>query len=70
MQRIINKIDRVTRSECHNLLIEMTNEYIDYRNQIFDGCCIYGTEEIPEEEDVEYLLMMDVKIQRVLDFLG
>ena len=69
MQRVLEQIDRVTRSECHNLLIEMTNEYIEYRNQIFDSSCIYATSELEDEEDAEYIRMMDVKIQRVLDFL-
>lgn len=70
MIKEIEQIERVTRSECHNLLIEMTNEYIEYRNQVFDGCCLFGTDEIPDPEDEEYLRMMDVKIQRVLDFLS
>lgn len=65
----MKKIDMVTCSESFTLLIEMTNEYIDYRNQVFDGCCIYETEVIPEDEDEEYILMMDAKIQRVQKFL-
>ena len=69
MIREIEKIDRVTRSEVHNLLIEMTNEYIDYRNQIFDSCCIPATGKIDYVEDEEYIRLMDVKIQRVLEFL-
>lgn len=69
MIREIEKISRVTRSEVHNLLIDMTNEYIEQRNQIFDSSCIYATGEIDNEEDKEYLTDMDIKIQKVLDFL-
>lgn len=69
MQAIIPKIERVTRSECYNLLIQMTNEYIEYRNQIFDSSCIHRTKTIEDEEDYDYVAMMDTKIQGVLDFI-
>ena len=71
MIKEIEKISRVTRSEVHNLLIEMTNEYIEYRNQIFDSSVIWsdGVPTVEDAEDRKYLEMMDTKIQKVLDFL-
>ena len=49
------------------LLVSMTNEYIRYRNDILESCCIPGTGEIPDPEDVED---MDIRIQKVIDILG
>ena len=55
--------------ECIALLIQMTNEYIDYRNQIFDSTCIQSSMEIDNEEDFHYVSEMDRKISEVLAFL-
>lgn len=55
---------------CTTLLIDMTNEYIDYRNQVFDGSCMRDTMQIPEDsEEYEYVDEMDMKIRRVRDYL-
>ena len=55
-------IDEVTR-----LLVEMTNEYIDYRNQIFDSCQVCG--DIEDDEDAQYIYEMDQKIDEVQSVL-
>ena len=47
----------------------MTNEYIDYRNQIFDSSCIRETMQIEDEDDAEYIREMDIKIQNIVDYL-
>ena len=56
---------------CEALLIGMTNEYIDYRNQVYDGCCYQDTMLIDEDtDDYEYITEMDIKINNVREYLG
>jgi len=59
----------VTDSVCIHFLIMMTNEYIDYRNQIFDSTCNQRTKEIENEEDFHYVSEMDRKINEIIDYL-
>lgn len=60
-----------SESLCETLLIAMTNEYIDYRNQVYDGCCYQDTMLIDEDtDDYEYLAEMDIKIKHVKEYLG
>jgi hypothetical protein len=54
---------------CVKLLVAMTNEYIDYRNQVFDGACIYSTMKLEHKEDRDYVKQMDRKIKKVKKFL-
>jgi hypothetical protein len=54
---------------CVKLLVAMTNEYIDYRNQVFDGACIQSTMKIEYKEDRDYVKQMDRKIKKVKKFL-
>jgi hypothetical protein len=51
------------------LLVEMTNEFIDYRNQVFDGACIRSTMKIEDKEDKDFVKHMDKRIKRVKKFL-
>ena len=51
------------------LLVDMTNEYIDYRNQVFDSSCIRSSMKIEDKEDKDYVKQMDKKIKMVRKFL-
>ena len=51
------------------LLIDMTNEYIDYRNQVFDSSCNMVSFNIEGAEDYKYVYDMDIKLQKVRDYL-
>ena len=58
-----------TDSVCIHFLVMMTNEYIDYRNQLFDGVCNQRTKKIENEEDFHYVAEMDRKINEVIAYL-
>ena len=45
----------------------MTNQFIDYRNQIFDSTQVDA--KVVEKEDVEYIEDMDKKIDEVIAYL-
>jgi hypothetical protein len=68
MQQIVDYILQAKDdSTGDKLLIEMTNAYIDYRNQIFDCSQVEG--EILEEEDFHYVSEMDRRINEVVAYL-
>ena len=56
-----------TDTQCIKLLIDMTNQFIDYRNQIFDSTQVDA--KVVEKEDVEYIEDMDKKIDEVIAYL-
>lgn len=70
MQTVVDYIKpHQTDSICTSLLVDMTNEYIDYRNQIFDSLVNLATREIENEEDFHYISEMDRKIKKVVAYL-
>ena len=70
MQTVVGYIEAWrTDSICSSLLIDMTNEYIDIRNQMFDSLVNPISDEIEEEEDFHYISEMDRKINKVVEYL-
>jgi hypothetical protein len=59
----------IREKELTAMLIDMTNEYIDYRNQVFDSSCNMLSFTIEMAEDYKYVYDMDTKITNVKEFL-
>jgi hypothetical protein len=51
------------------LLIEMTNEYIDYRNSCYDGVVNQRSNKIEDKEDKRWIKSMDANINEVMEVL-
>lgn len=70
MKREVKKLLKEPHANTgRSLLISMTNDFIEYRNQIYDSCCNLDTGEIYDGEDWEYIHIMDLKIEEVIHFL-
>lgn len=68
MERELSHIAKMPDDDAGTLLlIDMTNHYIDYRNQIYDTSHIDG---VLENEDYDDIRNYDNKIQEVLEYLG
>jgi hypothetical protein len=55
--------------ECIQLLIKMTNFYIEYRDQVFDGVVNQRTGKVENEDDLQEIAEMDKNINEVIAFL-
>lgn len=56
-------------TKANRLLVMVTNELISYRNQLFDGASIPGTNKIPNIDDREDIKELDDLIDSVKEYL-
>jgi hypothetical protein len=56
--------------EIYKMLIKMTNLYIDYRNQVWDGVVNLNTGIVDSEEDRQDIAAMDRTIDEIVEYLG
>ena len=56
-------------SASTELLVKMTNLYIDYRNQVWEGIVNPNTGLIPADEDQDWLNELDAQINEIEAFL-